>query len=504
MSSLAQALENPEQSESVTTISATARVDYILRFSKQAVMVVDEQITLCSSIGSQFLSNLSAEQNAAYITMSAKLNDLQVRCRIIEQLFGNTLFDPEQSVAVSLINLVKKHKQAISIVIDNAHLLSLQLTHELCQLAEIAKKSDHQINVLLLSTPQGGFKVSQNQSLFQKKLAIISAETGQLISHNAKLFKPQQNYLAFTPMKKWGIFFLLLAIVLAGSVYFLFQRDSFGFSEALSQLDKTQAIKSKITNVAPDTFVIDSETLSVNVSDVIKQATVSDIFTSLTQVNETSQKTMSTIYEKAEPLDIVNAISAFSVQENPVNEQNSKSTETAEQPPEILTNDKKESVAVEEIEPTAPVQEVVSTNPKTTELAANAIPLRGSKALLEDVSVSQIEEQIIADAAYQKQKEGFVIQIAGFTQQAVLDEFLIDFNQINFYQYQRIVNDEKMTILTTQHYATRQLAEQAFSELPQEIQARSPWIKAISAINDEINHFQRSQSIKNQVTIPAS
>ncbi len=48
MSALAQNKVSQAQSESVTTISAAARVDYILRFSKQAIMVIDDDISLCS------------------------------------------------------------------------------------------------------------------------------------------------------------------------------------------------------------------------------------------------------------------------------------------------------------------------------------------------------------------------------------------------------------------------------------------------------------------------
>ncbi len=120
MSALAQANDPKEQIKSVTTISANARVDYILRFSKQAVLVVDEQTEICSDIGNQFLASLSSDHNAAFINVSAKLNNIQVRCRLIEQLFHGELFDPEQSVAVSIINLAKQHKQAISIVVENA------------------------------------------------------------------------------------------------------------------------------------------------------------------------------------------------------------------------------------------------------------------------------------------------------------------------------------------------------------------------------------------------
>lgn len=495
MSSLAQALETPTQSESVTTISAIARVDYILRFSKQAVMVVDEQIALCSSVGSQFLSNLSPDHNAAYITMSAKLNDLQVRCRIIEQLFGNTLFDPEQSVAVSLINLVKKHQQPVTIVIDNAHLLSLQLTHELCQLAEVAKRSDHQVSILMLSTPQGGLKICQNPTLFHKKLAIISAQTGQLISHNAKQFKPPKNYLAITPMKKWLAFFIMLALLAAGSVYFLFKRDVFGFSNAMHDhlVNQTELSDKPVT--LPDTFIqIDKDTNVVATKN--KQATANDILTSLLGRPIDDIKLEVSTPQAAQPVDIINAIEAYN--------QNADVKATTESE---LTSEQKR--AMEPVFVT-PVNDVVVAEKKTESIdkasdmnieSVEVIP--ANNAIDDNQQVTKSEPSIIK-GQYQGQEQGFVIQIAGFTQQNILDEFMAEYQSLPLFQYKRVVNDEIMTIVTSEYFQDRQQAEQAIGQLPQTIQERSPWIKAITTINDEINRFQRSQSVENQVTIPVS
>lgn len=87
MSALAHAIES-NAPESVTTISTNARVDYILRFSKHAVLVVDQDESIYSQVASQFLGSLDNDHNAAFITISPKLNDIQIRCRIVEQLFA--------------------------------------------------------------------------------------------------------------------------------------------------------------------------------------------------------------------------------------------------------------------------------------------------------------------------------------------------------------------------------------------------------------------------------
>ncbi len=467
MSALAQSLTNQPSSQSVTAISATARVDYILRFSKQAILVVDDDIASSSSVGSQYLANLSSEQNAAYITMSAKLNDLQVRCRIIEQLFGNILFDPEQSVAVSIINLVKANKQALTIVIDNAHYLSLQLLHELTQLAEIAKKSDYQINVLMLAQTQAGQIVSQNQSLFHKKLAILSAQSGQLISAGDKVFKPQNEFFSLTPFKKWLAFFLLLSLLSSAIIYSLYQRDSLGFSQVLT--DKTMPankVESELIKPQPAEFVAESvnETLTVSASGA-------EIFQALSgeQVAKVSTPAQPA---KAMPRDILAALQ-FTASDN-------NSAELTEQK-QVLTQVQLDSATLK-IKPLV----------KQTEAPGKVLEQNNKQV------------QPTASLGYLGQQQGFVIQVGVFSQQQVLAEFLAEFPIMRFEQYQRVLGQSVVTVLTSEYYQTRQQAEAALEALPNGIQQRSPWIKAINAINSEISEFQLSQSEKNHVTIPNS
>ena len=130
------------QNAHLTNISVNARIDYILRFSKHLVIVTGEESVDYSPVTSQFLANLNSAHNAAFIAASAQLHDIQIRSRLIEQLFTNVLFDPEQPLAVSLINLVKTKPQKVSIAIEHGQYLSIQILHELTQLAEIAKKSN--------------------------------------------------------------------------------------------------------------------------------------------------------------------------------------------------------------------------------------------------------------------------------------------------------------------------------------------------------------------------
>ena len=42
------------------------------------ILVVDDNTDVYSQVGSQFLTTLSSNQNAAYVSASAKLNNIQV------------------------------------------------------------------------------------------------------------------------------------------------------------------------------------------------------------------------------------------------------------------------------------------------------------------------------------------------------------------------------------------------------------------------------------------
>jgi len=105
-------ISNMQSANAITDINVTSRIDYSLRFTKQVVLVVGENTEDYSQVARQYLIALSSQEglqtNAAFISASSKLNNIQIRCRLIEQLFTNTLFDPEQSLAQSVLRLAQQ------------------------------------------------------------------------------------------------------------------------------------------------------------------------------------------------------------------------------------------------------------------------------------------------------------------------------------------------------------------------------------------------------------
>jgi DamX protein len=440
-------------SQSVTSISANARVDYILRFSKHAVLVVDQDENVYSQVASQFLGSLADDHNAAFIAISPKLNDIQIRCRIIEQLFVDTLFDPEQSIAVSLINLAKQEKQAIDIVIEHAQFLSVQILHELCQLTDIAKKANYQISVLMLGTPQTGMELANHKSLFQNKISILSGQTGQLLTLNAKAFKASQSFFKLTRFTKWVMAFILFVICLSFMGFWLFQQDAFSLQTKLSLEEAT-----------PNTTSLNSVYKQKTITE---SAETKDILFSLT-AQEQQAKVIRV--QPAEPADIVNAIVSFE----------QKTTEFIDSTKQKDYNRFQSNLDEIQLKDNEVTSNVHSDNSKLSAEESQA-------------DVALIDNMTTDVNYYQNLKTGFVIQLAGFTELAVNQEDLPNFEGIRTKSYYRLYNQQNMLMITSEVYQTHLAAEQAIAILPSTIKAQQPWIKSVEAINSEINAYQLSQ-----------
>jgi len=426
------------QSSSVAAISTNARIDYILRFSKQAVLVVDELASNYSHIGSLFLGDLPDDHNAAYLAVSAKFNEIQIRCRLIEQLFPGVLFDPEQPLAISILRLAKENPQPISIVIDHAHLLPLKILHELCYLAEVAKKAKKTINVVMLATFEAGRKINIEKSLFKGKIALVSAENGQLLQFDNKLFKEKKSI----NISKYVKFFLVLVILLAlvaAAFLGLKNRELFSFS-ALPQA-KTNKIKlvEKQLNKAKNTRTIASQIQTKALAPAPIKATAADIFKVLTQ-------SPSIALPAAKPSDILTALDFTNT--------NTTVTEAPKVKTKLIKN-------------------------KETMLPVVADKTQHSK------------HKIFNNDYYLQASQGYVIQLMGFVDDGVFQQEKANYQNIDYGIYTRMLNGQKFMVVTSKVYPSKSQALAAIKLLPAEVRKQRPWIKSIAAIHNEIKAYQK-------------
>ena len=440
----------------VTSISTNARIEYIMRFSKHAVLVVDQSQNVYSAVGSQFLGSMPTDHNAAFISVSPKLNDIQIRCRLIEQLFVDTLFDPEEALAVSVLNLLKNNNEVINVVVENVQLLSLQLMHEFCQLAELAAKANKAINVLLLGEEKTGQLVVENQVVFNNKLSIVSAETGQLIPLDSSMFVSSKPVVQFTPIKKAIIGISLLVLIGFFTVFSLYQTDSLSYSK-LAPISE----KEKVTLVDNRVLVTSKEKIITPIQEQTSQAKAEDINLILTgNANNTAR--VSTV---ANPSEVASLLSL-------------NNTEFVDKQLEETTQNQ---LTVDTPQPSA---EAVNNN--------SAEYLFEDTILIEEnptgVNTNEINEQYFTHMT-----QGYVAQIIGFSTKEAHLKFINQYSELDLVSYHKTLNAKPLIMVTTKAYPLKSDVQSAISLLPTELQERKPWIKSVAVINQEITAYQNSQ-----------
>ena len=431
---LSVATTNDQQA--VTPISVTARIDYILRFSKQAVLVVGDNASTYTQLARQYLATLSQppstqklttntvqDENIAFVVASNQLNDIQMRCRLIEQLFANTLFDPEQSLAVSILRLVKQHNGVVTIVIEHAHALSLQLKYELCQLVDIANKTKIKINVVLFGQEHAAQEISQNRRIFDKKISIIDANSGQVIAIDHARFANSAPILTAKVLFRIGLITIMSVIVLFSSWFFLTEHENL----TLTHLFPDKVMKHQVGKTEPQ--VQEMVTIPPNAHKAL--ASTDDIYLAL--LDKTLPNPPPVEAKSAQRADILQAL--------------------------VLSEQKS----------IAPIKAEVSKKEIKNET---------------DVTLPIVlNEQYYLD----NKQGGYVIQIAGFSDLTVLANFIQEYKNLKYFSYQKSLHEQKFIVLTSQVFTNKAKAKAALSQLPKAIQQRGAFLKSVSIIKREIN-----------------
>jgi DamX protein len=446
-------------------ISVTARIDYNLRFAKQAVLVVGHNSEQYSQLASQFLVSLSnSEQedvsnhiNVAFLPASTKLNDIQVRCRLVEQLFVNTLFDPEQSLAESVLRFAKQHKEAISIVIDHAQALSLQIQYELTQLVSLAKKNKLTINVVLFGLIDSVHLLAVNKSLFKSKLVVIDGNSGQVLAleeDKALLRKSAISMALWQKVSLTGAMLLITAVLIW--VYLLIIEDV--NQQAIDT--KTSLMKLASSDNNSSAVVLSTPLVNINAEEMQKKQKIKLVDSSTTTGVILTDN-------RATNADVVHALLA---------EQTIKQVEKLP----AKANDVLQALVVADMSNnTLPDKVLIKNEPAVNQLTE--VPSQLTVLALSN------SEYYLTEAM--EHEQGYVIQIAGFTDVSLLTRLLEQFSAANLYSYQRLLDGESFTVVTSQVYHNKAEAKAAIALLPAQLTERTPWLKSISSVISEINTF---------------
>ena len=439
-------------------ISVISRIEYNLRFTQQAVLVIANNAEQYSQLASQILVNLStikpsvgalAHQdnhiNVAFVSASSKLNDIQIRCRLIEQLFVNTLFDPEQSLAVSVLRFAKQHGEAISIVIDHAHALSLQVKYELCQLVNLAKKSKLTINVVLFGLTEAAQQLAINKSLFKNKMAIIDAETGQVISLDDTKIMLQKDVSPLSLGQKVSLVSAMLLVAVALFWLYLLIAEDVN-QQVFSSTDQTVLEKNSEHILLPTKLADTSDNQPVRQMLKKRKAEVVESSLKLSTSEVSNLATSEEINNALMANILVDAIDILPAKAGDV------------------------------------LQALVIADNKSD---ANVV-----RATIKE-AVNQTQTVEITNSYYQTKSEeyenGYVVQIAGFSDENLLKRFLALHPGEDFHSYQKQLNGKSFTVITSKVFQNKAKAKATIQLLPIQLIERKPWVKSISSVINEIN-----------------
>lgn len=117
----------------------------------------------------EVLTTSMPEANKCYVTAGKNITDVQIRSRVIEQLFGNVLFDPEKPLVTSFLEF--NQQTELMVAIDNAHFLSAKIIGEWLQVFSQLNSAGIQLSVVM------SFDRSISSTLLNINSQIIAVES---------------------------------------------------------------------------------------------------------------------------------------------------------------------------------------------------------------------------------------------------------------------------------------------------------------------------------------
>jgi len=145
------------------------------------------------------------------------------------------------------------------------------------------------------------------------------------------------------------------------------------------------------------------------------------------------------------------------------NEAESTSLQNAEPELQVTKSEEIKPLVIEEI---VPMQVI---NQETNKLTNTELPLA------------------LTPNYYLNSPTGFVVQIVGFTDMALLVRFNDKYPNLEYFSYQKKLNGQLFVVLTTKIFDTKEQAREALQALPQDIIERGVWVKALLTVQNEIN-----------------
>lgn len=182
-----------------------SRLNYLVQL--RSLLTQNKIVALEGGIGigktvllEEVLTTAMPDANKCYVTASKNITDVQLRSRIIEQLFGNVLFDPEKPLVGSFLEF--NQQTELMIAIDNAHFMSAKLVGELLQVFSQINGAGIQFSIVL------SFDKSISSTLLNINSQLIAVESIPALSkdesyHLLNTYFSELPAITDSKLKRW-------------------------------------------------------------------------------------------------------------------------------------------------------------------------------------------------------------------------------------------------------------------------------------------------------------
>ncbi|MDX1302587.1 SPOR domain-containing protein [Photobacterium sp.] len=495
-------------------IQLLSRIQFLTRFSSNLIQVTGGDGAGKTWLAQRYLEHCAADTNQALLTCYPTQTDSQHRSILLKQLVAKPLFNDQDPLEQSLERMLEGNRCHVLLVIDDAQLLSPTMIAELWALVLKAQNEPlWQINVLLLSQPGRLNKyldqVSHGQGQLPLELEIsdlteqevqsfveVMLSGDQLDANGRRVLREKAATMAARPgalmqldhteskdmthsssriLSPAALFIVLLAVVAAGLVFWLFPAD-----------DETTANTSMRTAVNTDNVAaVEESSASLNTGRFDEPELVEA--------------------DKRDPATV-----------KPVSPQDGINNDSHVLPPELslegLTvgrNDESKRVVV----PSQVVDAMISEQalggsgeqaitqqtidqqerPNETAMTTLAEPLVET---VEPAAVSATETgfrpvSVLGSELKAIDSRHYTLQLAALKSLAAAKKFVTehDISEITtLYETRR--NGESWFIVITGDYLDIVTARRAETKLPTSVQAVQPWVKSYAQIHREIERVK--------------
>lgn len=292
-----------------------------------------------------------------------------------------------------------------------------------------------------------GQTVALHKDLFVKKLSILAADSGQLISINDAIFKASNSTFFTKTVSRWLAIFVVLFLV-GGAIIF-----------ALTQVDINSSIPEN--TLERETFVTMTTEEGValpeaSTESLEQRASTQDILAALNgeiieEVVVAAEQVAPTL-----PATANDILGAIHTEEQVVGIETKEALLEQSEEPTLTTNDKEES----------PLEQI-------------SLAQAGNQAIPETKVASNGQY-------YQAYQDGYVIQLGNYSQLAAVENMIKASSGTELHYYARIRNGINNWVLTSKVFLSRKEADEAKQILVEQNPTGSFWTRSLASVHADI------------------